>query len=64
MFQNANQLLHNARKDKTSKLGPMKGAIIVSRSKELINQIYATTRLLDSVNTVKVNRLASALQMN
>ena len=64
MFQNANQLLHNARKDKTSKLGPMKGAIVVSRSKELINQIYATTRLLDTVNTVKVNRLASALQMN
>ena len=64
MFQNANQLLHMAKKHKTREVGPMKGAIIVSRSKELINQIYATARILDSVNTVKVNRLASALQMN
>lgn len=41
----------------------MKGAIIVSRSKELINQIYTQARLLDSTNTIRVNRLASALQM-
>jgi len=40
MFQNANQLLHMAKKHKTNALGPMKGAIIVSRSKELVNQIY------------------------
>ena len=37
MFQNANKLLHIARKHKTKELGPMKGAIVVSRSKELIN---------------------------
>lgn len=45
-------------------LGPMKGAIVVSKSKELINQVYSQARLLDSVNTIKVNRHASALQMN
>ena len=64
MFQNANQLLHAARKHKTNELGPLKGAIIVSRSKELINQIYAQARLLDTQNSIRVNRLASALQMN
>lgn len=53
-----------AKKHKTNDLGPMKGAIIVSRSKELVNQIYTQARLLDSVNQVRVNRLASALQMN
>ena len=37
LFQNANQLLHVAKKHKTLELGQMKGAIIVSRSKELIN---------------------------
>ena len=42
----------------------MRGAIIVSRSKELVNQIYTQVRLLDAVNTVRVNRMASALQMN
>lgn len=64
MFQNANQLLHSAKKNRTFELGPMKGAIILSRSKELINQIYTQVRLLDSVNSVRVNRMASALQMN
>ena len=42
----------------------MKGALIVSRSKELIYQIYKEARLLDSVNQVRINRLASSLQMN
>ena len=64
MFQNANLLLQVAKKHKTQQLGPMRGAIIVSRSKELVNQIYTQIRLLDSVNTVRVNRMASALQMN
>ena len=64
MFQNANLLLQVAKKHKTQQLGPMRGAIIVSRSKELVNQIYTQVRLLDSVNTVRVNRMASALQMN
>ena len=45
-------------------LGPMKGGIVVSKSKELLNQAYAQLRLLDSVNTLKINRLASSLQMN
>ena len=42
----------------------MKGAIVVSKSKELINQVYAQARLLDVVEQVRINRLASALQMN
>ena len=61
MFQNANLLLQVAKKHKTLELGPMRGAIIVSRSKELVNQIYTQVRLLDAVNTVRVNRMASAL---
>ena len=39
----------------------MKGAIIVSRSKELINQIYSQVRVLDAINSIRVNRMASAL---
>ena len=50
MFQNANQLNHSAKKYKTKALGEMKGALIVSRSKELVNQIYSQARILDIVN--------------
>ena len=53
-----------AKKHKTSQLGKMKGAIVVSQSKELLNQIYTHARLLDSVDQIKINRLASSLQMN
>ena len=47
MFQNATQILYDQKKLKNYDIGPFKGAVVVSRSKELINQIYRQARLLD-----------------
>ena len=41
----------------------MKGAIILSYSKELINQIYVQARKLDSEERILFNRATSSLQM-
>ena len=41
----------------------MKGAIILSSSKELINQIYTLARKLDIYNKIMLNRSTSSLQM-
>jgi len=41
MFQNADELLHRAKRNKDLRtISPMKGAVILSYSKELVNQIY------------------------
>ena len=37
MFQNATQILYDQKKLKNFDIGPFKGAVVVSRSKELIN---------------------------
>lgn len=41
----------------------MKGAIIVTHSKELINQIYIQARKMDIKNRFLLNRATSSLQM-
>lgn len=41
----------------------MKGALIMSYSKELATQIYIQSRKLDITNSVRFNRLTSSLQM-
>lgn len=41
----------------------MKGAIILSYSKELINQIYVQARKLDTEERILFNRATSSLQM-
>lgn len=41
----------------------MKGALILSSSKELINQIYVQARHLDKDNRILMNRATSSLQM-
>eukprot|EP00347_Sterkiella_histriomuscorum_P023516 403334343 len=41
----------------------MKGALILSYSKELLNQIYVTARFLDVKERLQINRATSALQM-
>lgn len=71
MFQNANELFYQAKKTKkmsfmggtTSGVSEMKGAIILTYSKELINQIYIQARKLDTNNRMLLNRATSSLQM-
>ena len=41
----------------------MKGAIVLSYSKELVNQIYIQARKLDPSNRLLLNRATSSLQM-
>ncbi len=41
MFQNSDELYYKARKNKSQHVGPFKGAVVLSYSKELVNQIYA-----------------------
>jgi superfamily II DNA/RNA helicase len=40
MFQNAAEIYHFSKKNKTIKNGPFKGAVVLSLTKELINQVY------------------------
>lgn len=37
MFQNAAEIFQYAKKNRTSKVGPFKGAVVLSYSKELVN---------------------------
>lgn len=37
MFQNAAEIFHFAKKHKSAKVGPFKGAVVLSFTKELIN---------------------------
>ena len=64
MFQNAISILQANKKRKKIDQAPFRGAVIVSKSKELINQIYTNARLLDTVDQVRFNRMTSSLQMN
>jgi len=41
----------------------MRGAFIVSSSRELLNQIYSLIRRLDVTNTLSVNRVGSSVQL-
>ena len=47
MFQNADELFYKAKKTKNTEISDMKGAIILSYSKELLNQAYSEARFLD-----------------
>jgi hypothetical protein len=40
-----------------------KGAIILSQSKELLNQVYVQARMLDLKERLLINRATSSLQM-
>lgn len=44
-------------------MGPFKGAVVLSYSKELVNQIYVQARLLDPLGLFNINRMTSSLQM-
>lgn len=61
MFQNAAEIFHHAKKHKTAKVGPFKGAVVLSYSKELVNQIYVQARLLDPLGLFNFNRMTSSL---
>jgi superfamily II DNA/RNA helicase len=63
MFQNANELQYQEkRKKKTSNPNTApKGAIILSYSKELINQIYIQARKMDTQDRFLLNRATSSL---
>ena len=74
MFKNADELQsleklrYKERKsfgnnDDKSLKSEMKGAIILSYSKELINQIYVQARKLDTEERILFNRATSSLQM-
>lgn len=63
MFQNAAEIFQFAKKNRTSKVGPFKGAVVISYSKELVNQIYVQARLLDPLGLFNFNRMTSSLQM-
>ena len=41
----------------------MKGALVLSYSKELVNQVYIQARKLDTQNRMLMNRATSSLQM-
>ncbi len=63
MFQNADQIYYRNKKLKSEQISPMKGALILTYSKELATQIYIQSRLLDQSEKVRINRLTSSLQM-
>lgn len=63
MFQNADQIYYRTKKLKSEQISPMKGALILTYSKELATQIYIQSRLLDLTEKVRINRLTSSLQM-
>jgi hypothetical protein len=44
-------------------VGPFKGAVVLSYSKEFVNQIYVQARLLDPLGLFNINRMTSSLQM-
>lgn len=73
LFQSANEIIFKEKNEKqTSLLGSrydadhiqnMKGAIVLSYSKEAGGQIYSTSRKLDVLNRLMHNRPTSSLQM-
>ena len=63
MFQNADQIYYRNKKVKNEQISPMKGALIMSYSKELATQIYIQSRRLDLSQCIRFNRLTSSLQM-
>lgn len=74
MFLNANELYQadKTRSASTSSLfssraqqqmESMKGAIVLSHSKELVNQIYVQSRQMDTSKRILMNRATSSLQM-
>lgn len=44
-------------------MGAFKGAVVLSFTKELINQAYVQARLLDPLGLMSINRMTSSLQM-
>ena len=67
MFKNADEIHLKEKQQRKYATGahesPMKGAIILSYSKELINQIYVQARKLDTMDRILFNRATSSLQM-
>jgi superfamily II DNA/RNA helicase len=67
MFQNANELQYqekkNTKKNTSGKHDDPKGAIILSYSKEMANQIYVLLRKMDTKKRFSLNRATSSLQM-
>jgi superfamily II DNA/RNA helicase len=63
MFNNADDIYFQNKKNKTDEFAPIKGALIMTQSKEGANQIYAEGRVLDITNNVRFNRLYSSLQI-
>ena len=74
MFQNANDLFYQEKRKKklsgfisssqaAQQRSEMKGALVITHSKELINQIYIQARKLDTKNRFLLNRATSSLQM-
>ena len=48
MFDNADEILHSARKLKSEVVQPLKGGLVITFSKELVGQVYKEGRLLDA----------------
>ena len=63
MFQNADEINLRQKKIRNDKISPMKGALVMTFSKELVSQVYRETRSLDFTSKIRVNRLTSSLQM-
>ncbi len=73
MFLNAEEISYKAQKEGGSKRLSFsrgsgsdqepKGAIVLSYSKELLNQVYVQARMLDTMERLMINRATSSLQM-
>lgn len=73
MFLNAEEISYKAQKEGSSKRLSFsrgsgsdqepKGAIVLSYSKELLNQVYVQARMLDTMERLMINRATSSLQM-
>ena len=49
--------------DPQTQLATMKGALVLSANKELLNQAYVQARQLDDSKRILMNRARSSLQM-
>ena len=61
MFQNADEMFHRQKRLKNNEVAEMKGALVLTSTKELVSQIYKQGRLLDETNCIRFNRLTSSL---
>jgi hypothetical protein len=61
MFQNADQIYYRNKKIVSQDITPMKGALVMSYSKELATQIYIQSRKMDLSQSIRFNRLTSSL---